>query len=354
MNNDKYVGLDVHQASTVAVVINAQGKCVMESIIETKGNTLVDFILGLRGTLHVTLEEGTQSAWLYDLLNPLVAELVVCDPRHNKLAAGGNKGDKIDANKLAHRLRLGELKPIYKGEAGLRQLKVLVASYENLVSDTTRVRNRIKAIYRSRGIGCGGREVYHRTRRAEYLAQLTDPGLRQRVERLYQQLDALTPLRREAQKAMLQESRKQGASHLLQQVPAIGPIRAAQLVATVATPHRFRTKRQFWPYCGLAVVTHSSADYRFVAGKVAKRAKPGQTRGLNRNHNHRLKAVFKGAATEALKREPFKSYYQRLLGQGIKPELARVSVARKLAAIVLKVWKSGEEFKAEEVNKQAA
>jgi hypothetical protein len=56
-----------------------------------------------------------------------------------------------------------------------------------LVSDTTRVGNRIKVIYRGRGIACGGRAVNHRRRRADYLAQLTEPGLRQRAESLYLQ-----------------------------------------------------------------------------------------------------------------------------------------------------------------------
>ena len=176
MSNDKYVGLDVHQASVVAAVLNAQGKCVCQSIVETKGSTIVDFITGLSGTLHVTFEEGTQSVWLYDLIRPWAAELVVCDPRKNRLLVGENKGDRVDANKLAHRLRLGELKPVYKGEAGLRRLKELVHCYDSLVSDTTRVRNRIKAIYRGRGITCAGRAVYHRRRRADYLAQLDLAG----------------------------------------------------------------------------------------------------------------------------------------------------------------------------------
>src|SRR4029434_5932268 len=100
MSNDKYVGLDVHQASIVAAVLNAQGQSVCESVIETKGSTIVDFITGLSGRLHLTFEEGTQSAWLYDLINPLVAELVVCDPRKNRLLGGENTADRGHTNKL--------------------------------------------------------------------------------------------------------------------------------------------------------------------------------------------------------------------------------------------------------------
>jgi len=87
MSNDKYVGLDVHQSSTVSAVHDCQGKCVMESILETRAYTLRDFLRGLKGNLHVTFEEGTHAAWLYDVVKPLVAEVIVCDPRQNKLLA---------------------------------------------------------------------------------------------------------------------------------------------------------------------------------------------------------------------------------------------------------------------------
>src|SRR5258708_38890414 len=98
--NEKYVALDVHKASVAIGVRDAAGKYIMESIVETKASTVLDFVKGLSGTIHLTLEEGTQSAWLYDLLKPQVAECVVCEPRRNKLLDEGNKGDVIDVKKL--------------------------------------------------------------------------------------------------------------------------------------------------------------------------------------------------------------------------------------------------------------
>ena len=121
-------------------------------------------------------------------------------------------------------------------------------------------------------------------------------------------------------------------------------MRVAQLIAIVGTPHRFRTKRQFWPYCGYAVITQSSADYGIVDGKIVKQQKKVATRGLNHNHNPQLKQIFKSAALTALRYESFRAYYQALVDNGTRPELARVSVARKLAAITLAVWQRREEF----------
>src|ERR1700681_2095598 len=72
------------------------------------------------GELHVTWEEGTWAAWLYDLLQPHVDQVLVCNPRRNGLLKEGSKNDKVDARKLADLLRTGMLRPVYHGEHGLR------------------------------------------------------------------------------------------------------------------------------------------------------------------------------------------------------------------------------------------
>jgi hypothetical protein len=67
MTGTKYIGMDVHKESISIAVINGFGKVVMESVIETKANMILQFTDGLRGELYVTFEEGTWAAWLYDL-----------------------------------------------------------------------------------------------------------------------------------------------------------------------------------------------------------------------------------------------------------------------------------------------
>ena len=99
----KYIGLDVNKEAISIAVLNGSGKQVMESIIETEAATILQFIQSLREQLHLTLEEGTWAAWLYDVLKPHVHRLVVCNPRRNALLKEGSKSDKIDACKLAER-----------------------------------------------------------------------------------------------------------------------------------------------------------------------------------------------------------------------------------------------------------
>jgi hypothetical protein len=94
-SNVKYIGLDVHKEAITVAVRNTAGKLVMESILETKASTLLEFLDGVRGELHVTLEEGTWAAWLYDVLQPHVREVVVCNPRRNALLKEGSKDDRV-------------------------------------------------------------------------------------------------------------------------------------------------------------------------------------------------------------------------------------------------------------------
>jgi len=66
-------------------------------------------------------------------------------------------------------------------------------------------------VYRGRGLSCDGEEVYQKTKRAKWLAQLTESGVRRRAESLYQELESLEPLVASTRKQLLAEveSRRQ-------------------------------------------------------------------------------------------------------------------------------------------------
>jgi transposase len=182
-------------------------------------------------------------------------------------------------------------------------LSVMAEARKSLISLST---CRGKVHYRARGFACAGHDVYREDRRAEWLAKLTERGVRLRAEVLYRQLTALKGLRAEAKQAMLAESGKHGARKLIED------------------------------------------------GRVKKLTKAQATRGLNGNYNHRLKSVFKSAAQSACASEPFKHQYDALLAKGTTAALARLTVTRKLAAITLALWKRGEPFDAERAVQRAA
>ena len=217
----KYVALDVHQATTVASVREERGRVIARAVLPTEAPALVEFVRGMRGSVHVVIEEGTQAQWVYDLLSPLVDRVVVCDRRGQPRA--GNKGDQVDADGLSELLRRGGLRAVYHASPQRATLKELTQAYQNLVEDSTRVMLRLKALFRARGIRAPGRRVYHPGNRAAWLAQLPDRGVRFRAEVLYAELDVLRVLRPKAKAAMVAEARRDPAWTVLQSIPFFGP-----------------------------------------------------------------------------------------------------------------------------------
>jgi transposase len=195
--------------------------------------------------------------------------------------------------------------------------------------------------------------VYRKSQRQKWLKKLSG-GARERASSLLQQLDVLLELRPKAKAAMIAAARRQAGWKILRAIPFLGPVRVAYLLAIMRTPFRFRTKRNLWPYAGLAVVRQSSADQEFKNGKLERSKKAPMTRGLNRNHNPQLKAVFKGAANAAVgKPGPLRESYEASIARGVDDDMARVTLARKIAAVVLRLWKKGEVFDGKKLTMQA-
>jgi transposase len=339
---ERYVGVDAHGRSCTFGVMSAAGKRLNSMVVETNGRALVEAVRGIGGRIHLCLEEGTQSAWLHELFKPHVAEIAVTAPGEKK----GSKDDLRDAWARANELRTGAIETrVFKAPEHLAGLRNAVRAYGFATTDVVRAKNRLKSVFLSRGISTDG-SVYDPAKRGTWLKQLSCPH-RELAEWLGRQLDRLEPLREEAEGLLLSEAKKHPIIKKLSTAPGMGPIRTAQVVAIVATPERFRTRRQFWSYSGLGIVTRSSSDW--VQDRTGKwvRAQTAQTRGLSRKRHPRLKAVFKGAATTViaqLTEDPLHADYQRMLKSGIKPTLAKLTLARKIAATVLSMWKHQEVY----------
>jgi len=343
---DKYVGLDAHARTCTLAVMSPAGKRLKSMVVETSEALLVDAVRDIPGDVHLCLEEGTQSAWLHEILSPHVCEIVVTMPEKNQ----GAKDDLRDAWARAEDIRTGRVRTrVYKAPQHLAGLRSAACAYRLATRDVVRTKNRIKAVCRSRGIRADA-GVYEPASRDKWLRQLPS-GPRELAEWLGQELDGLVPLRDEAEEWLLKEAKSHPIIRKLRTGPGMGPIRTAQLVAIVGTPHRFRTRRQFWSYSGLAVVTRSSSDWVQSRDGGWVRGQVYQTRGLTRQRHPVLKAVFKGAATSVilqLPEDPLHAHYQRMLASGIKPNLAKLTVARRIAAIVLAMWKHQEVYDPQE------
>jgi len=340
---ERYIGMDVHAASSTLAVISEKGRKLRDFPVETNGQALVEAVRMIPGHKHLVFEEGLQSAWLYETLSPHVDEIVVAGITESR----GPKSDKRDAYGLAEKLRVGNLdKSVFKAPREFTRLRELSRIHMTLVGDVVRVQSRIKSLYRARGIFVTGVNVYRVRHREEWQRQLCSSA-QTRATRLYDHLDFLLEQKKQAEADLLREAKKHPIVRILETAPGFGPVRAARLVPIVVTPHRFRTKRQFWSYCGLGIVTRSSSDWVRTADGGWIKTRVPQTRGLSRQHNRFLKHIFKGAATTIVtqrNKDPIYERYQRLLDGGTKPTLAKLSLSRMIAATVLRMLKNEEEY----------
>ena len=349
---DRYIGMDVHSASCTAGVLSAKGSRLKSVVLETNGKVLVEFLKTIPSKRHLIIEEGTHSNWLYEVLSPHVHEMTVIGVPKNK----GQKNDKLDSFGLAEKLRVGSIETrVYKGLGNYAALNATSKAYRNVMIDSVRVMNRLRGrvsfarhsdrrqkdlfSVEQRQVACkttaedtaAGKDLLHRTRNAH-------------------------GLRKQAQKEMRKEARKHKIYRVLRTVPGMGQNRVAELLPIIVTPYRFPNKRMFWTYCGLGVVMRSSSDWVRAADGSWIRTNTQQTRGLNYNHNHFLKKIFKGAATTVVgqkrKEDPVFQHYLSLLENGTNPTLAKLTIARQIASITLSILRTGEEYDAKKLKKK--
>ncbi len=129
----RYIGIDVHSKSSTVYVMSAAGKKVRQDVVETNGQALIGHLAQIPGQLHVCLEEGEWSAWLHEILEPRVAQLVVEQSQKKT----GAKSDAIDARDLAEHLRTGQIKTeVYKAPRRFTKLRELARTYDMLTVDS--------------------------------------------------------------------------------------------------------------------------------------------------------------------------------------------------------------------------
>lgn len=338
---DRYIGIDAHDKSCTLVVLNAKGHEIKHAVLETNGAVLRDYVRQVPPFRHIAIEEGALSGWLYELVESYAHEMVVFIPPKRD----GPKSDLKDARDAAEGLRTGTLeRTVYKPDRELAPLRNALRGYQLLRGDLTRAKVREKSVFRSRAVVVDD-AIYRASTRIDELKKLEPPeaGL---ANVLGREVDSLNGLLDEQHALLRATAAKYPAVALLSTAPAIGLIRAATIVSVVGTPHRFRTRAQYWSYCGLGIVRRSSSDWTQKNG-AWQRVNGHHTRGLNRNRNAWLKDVYKGAASGLIARspdDPLVLAHRRRMQNGVAPSLSTLTLARQIAAITLSMWKHHQEY----------
>jgi transposase len=335
-----YIGADVHSNST-ELAIERNQKIVHRYKLPTSIAALSNVLDSLTGEKHLVIEEGPMAGWLYRNLSKKVDELIICDPRRNKLIdSDGDKDDKIDAAKLACLLRGNFLRPVYHSDdEGRTELKHWVGLYHDRVRDAVRNINKIRSRCRMHGISIPRLVVRQAKARDNWLSEANNPAMTAQLNMLWIGYDSTSQQVRIARRRLSILSGKYKIIKLWSELPGIGLVRAVTLFAYLDTPWRFRKKNKLWKYCGVGL-------QRTTSGTDSKgRPKPARLQ-LPWAVNRTLKNAILGATSSVINQNNnlFREHYERMLEDGIMPSNARHAVARKLLTVMWAMWKTNSRF----------
>lgn len=342
-----YIALDVHCAFTEMAVVSESGRLTQRWRGGTTIPELVQAIASVRRPRRLTFEEGPMAEWLFRHLREHVEELIVCEPRRNRLIAQeGDKDDPIDSLKLAQLYRGGYLKAVHHPESLTQSiLKQHVGLYHDRVRQRVREANYLLAQLRRHGVVVHEADFADPADRPPLLEALPPSRLlREDLECLWKGYDAITAQVEQLKDRLEAQARRHAQIRRFAQVPGYGWIRAATFYVYVDTPWRFRNKSALWKYLGIGLERSGSGEG------------PRKLRVV-RNANRRLKNIALGAALSALRQadNPFAALYRRWTQEeSLSPPNARRNVARSQTATLWGMWKSGSEYRAELVPRGVA
>lgn len=335
-----YIGADVHSNNT-ELAIEHNGNIISRHSLPTSITAIKQVLMSLTGKKFLTFEEGPMAGWLYRNLKNTVDEIIVCDPRRNKLiCSDGDADDRIDAAKLASLLRGKYLRSVYHSEDySLVLLKEWVCLYHDRVRDAVRMINKIRARCRMNGLSIPRIVIRDPSKRQKWFTVIQNKSLAAQLNMLWLSYDAITKQVMDARRHLARLSKLYPIIKSWSDLPGIGTIRAVTLFAFLDTPFRFAHKNKLWKYCGVGLERQAS-------GKD-KKGKPKPARlQLAWAVNRTLKNVCLGAALTAINQRNniFKSDYERMIHEGITPSNARHTVARKMLTVMWGMWKANSQF----------
>ena len=324
---ETYIGMDAHSATCTFVSLDSKGKVLSEAEMPTTEGNLLRFIRSQKGERKLVFEESGLSKWLYAILKKEVDELTVCHPGYLNKRQGA-KNDRNDAWHLANELRCGHVVPVFHDPSELMDLRVLVSGYNDLITEIVRTKNRYKALFRSEALPTNGSTIYSEEKRIEELSNPVDQFV---ARNLFSQLEHLGQIKKKYKDTFASNMKSNPVLKRLDSVPGIDVVRAHVIAAYLCTGHRFKNKHKLWAYAMLVKHIEQSG------GKIyGKRVHHGRVE---------LKSAFIGVAETVLKGETsLRKHYDDLRTKGTDHRAAKLSVARKVAAICLAVFKHQKPF----------
>ena len=334
---EHYAGIDVSLELSSVCVVDATGRIVREAKVPSEPEALVGFLgqLGLPLT-RVGLEAGPLSQWLHAGLTGAGLEAVLLETRQVKAALSAMivKTDRKDARGIAQLLRMGWYRPVHRKSLPAQEVRALLVGRKLLQGKLLDVELSIRGLLRGFGLKLG--EV-SKGRFAARVRELVagQPMLERVVEPMLRARDVLRAEYQVLHRAVLAIVHEDAVCRRLMTVPGVGALVAVTFASAVDDPARFRRSRALGAHFGLT-------PKRYQSGET------GVTGGISKAGDGMVRAALYEAAHAMLTRTGRFSTLKRWALEVAKRrgmKRAKVALARKLSALLHRLWVDGSEFR---------
>lgn len=332
------VGLDVGYPTCHMIAKDKEGSVFEDCTISLDEASLRATIQALPGEVHVHLETCEVAGWVRRVLKPVVKRVVVGHAKSNYwIGRDPIKNDRIDADKLADLLRMGKVhEAYYTDNVDRANLREVVKQLDSLTRQQARMKQSIKSRFRQHGLVPMGDRVFHKDGRKEWLAKLPSEEVREALGLVYALLDHAREAVKNTARLMVRIAEKFPEVQLLHSVPGVGILGACRFVAYVQDVNRFTSKRALWRYAGLGVTDRDSCGHQVGFKRLDRWSGCPQLKTMSRK-------VFLGALRCA-KENVFQRTYRRIVDRSKNKTRARLTVQRKILAVLRAVCKGGVPY----------
>lgn len=340
-----YIGLDIHLRMSVMCILDENGKLVKFTTVHGPWKKVIEVLKGLKQPFAICYEASCGYGHIHDQLRPIAKRVVVAHPGQLRLIfRSKKKNDRVDAKKLATLLFLDQVPEVYVPSVDVRSWRSMIEFRHRLVGKRTRVKNGLRALLRGHGIEQPtGKRLWTR-KGLIYLAEVVFPNPIDAIQR-DMKLEELALLERQIQRVE-KELNAIAAEHpgvsLLRTIPGVGPRTAEAMMAYVDDPHRFSNNKKIGSYFGLVPCEDTSVKRRF--GHITQEG-PSTVRRL-----------LAEAAWQGYRRSShIRAYFERIQGgDPDRKKIALVATAHYLARVMLAMLQSGECWRFDHKQKDAA
>jgi transposase len=279
------------------------------------------------------MEATGNTAVLARLLAPHVARVVIAHPRKVRLIAEAKvKTDKIDAQVLAQLYAAGFLPEVWRPDEVTEQRRRLVAQRTAVVTQMTRLKNRIHSVLHANLIPRYQGKLFSKAGRAWLDVQAVPEDQKLAVRRHLDELDRLAPDLAALDKALAEGALDDGRVRRLMTVGGINATVAVAVLAAIGDVRRFPAPAKLVAYLGLDPKVRQSGDRPAQHGRISKQGRAHARAML-------VEAAWAVAATPG----PLRAFFLRVKDRRGK-QIAAVATARKLAVLVWHLLAKGEDY----------